>query len=306
MSISYEAIIEFLKTTHYKFEFNGDSKGEIKGFCTAKSPKNECILWIKNSNQFPVQELSKLQNILIVTAKELSVRNDISYLLTENPKEVFFEVLNHFFVSERSNRIEKTSVVESEKVGNNISIGHFCYIGPQVDIGNNVIIEHNVMIYNKVKIGSNSIIHSGSVIGTDGYGFYSRGDEKHIKEIHFGGIDIGRNVEIGANVCISRGTIDNTIIDDGVKIDNLSHIAHNVHIEENVYISANVIICGSAVISKNAYLSPNCIVNSQIKIGRNSFVSMGAIVNQNLKENKAAIGCPKKTIVDKELLGVDM
>ncbi|MBC7914327.1 MAG: UDP-3-O-(3-hydroxymyristoyl)glucosamine N-acyltransferase, partial [Pyrinomonadaceae bacterium] len=86
--------------------------------------------------------------------------------------------------------IEQPSFIHSSaKLGKNVYVGAFAYIGadavigdntkiyPQVYIGDNVHIGDNstffpgVKIYYDSKIGNNVTIHSSTVIGSDGFGF---------------------------------------------------------------------------------------------------------------------------------------
>lgn len=139
---------------------------------------------------------------------------------------------------------------ENCKIGKNVQIHSNVNIGDNVVIGDNVIIYSNCSIYYDVRIGNNCTLHSGSVIGSDGFGF-AQDEKKHwSKIIQSGGVSIGNNVEIGANTAIDRGAIDDTIIEDGVIIDNLVQIAHNVKIGAYTAIAGCVGIAGGTKIGK--------------------------------------------------------
>ena len=66
-------------------------------------------------------------------------------------------------------------------------------------------------IYPNTEIGKGVIIHSGSVIGSDGFG-YNQINGEHYKVYHLGNVIIQSDVEIGANCTIDRGTFGPTII----------------------------------------------------------------------------------------------
>lgn len=134
-------------------------------------------------------------------------------------------------------------------IGANTVIGAGCVVGANTQIGDNCLLHPCVVIYHGVNIGNSVIIHSGTVIGSDGFGF-APSKQGWIKIHQNGGVSIGNNVEIGANTCIDRGAIENTVIADGVIIDNLVHIAHNVKIGEQTAIAACVGIAGSTTIGK--------------------------------------------------------
>ena len=56
------------------------------------------------------------------------------------------------------------------KIGNNVQIYPNVVLGDHVQIGDNSILFANVSIYADCQIGNNVIIHSGTVIGSDGFG----------------------------------------------------------------------------------------------------------------------------------------
>ena len=174
--------------------------------------------------------------------------------------------------------IAPTAVIESKSIAADVSIGHHCYIGPEVTIGSGTVIEHNVTLLNKVVIGSGCLIHSGVVLGTDGFGYFTGPEGWSCKVEHFGGIWIGDDVEIGANTCIDRGTIDDTVIGSHTKIDNLVHIGHNAQVGTGVSLVAGATVCGSAQLGTRSYIAPGGIVKNQLKIGDRAFVGMGAAV----------------------------
>ena len=165
-----------------------------------------------------------------------------------------------------------------------------------MEIGDNVFIENNVIIDNKVCIGENTIIHSGVVIGKEGFGYFKNDDGISIKVPHFGGVEIGHDVEIGANTCIDRGTLDDTIIGDYVKIDNLCHIAHNVIIGKRTKITAMSLLAGSSELGDECYLAPGVIVKNQVKIGARCIIGMGAMVLKDVEDQKVIVGSPGKVL----------
>src|SRR6202008_1178437 len=103
-------------------------------------------------------------------------------------------------------------------------------------------------------------IHSGSVIGSDGFG-YAQGEGKHWKFPQAGIVEIGDDVEIGANATIDRGSLDDTRIAEGVKNDNLVHVGHNVQIGAHTVIAAQTGISGSSSLGRHV------VVGGQVGIG---------------------------------------
>lgn len=166
------------------------------------------------------------------------------------------------------------------------------YIGDNVVIGDNTLIKPNVTIMEKTRIGHNVIIHSGTVIGSDGFGF-TQSSDKHQKLIHTGYVRIGNDVEIGACNTIDRGTLGMTIIGNGVKTDNLVHIAHNVKIGDNTLIVAQVGIAGSTKVGNNVIIAGKAGITGHIKIGDGSIVGPYAGVHSDVPENQVVSGIPQ-------------
>jgi UDP-3-O-[3-hydroxymyristoyl] glucosamine N-acyltransferase len=107
------------------------------------------------------------------------------------------------------------------------------------------------VIYADCVIGNHVTIHSGTIIGSDGFGFAPKEDGSFQKVPQLGNVIIEDDVEIGANTTIDRATIGSTIIRKGVKLDNQIQIAHNVEIGSNSVIAAQVGVSGSTKIGKN-------------------------------------------------------
>ncbi len=296
--INIRSIREFLNNFNIRHEYIGNDSINIKTYSLPDNIENYSIVWIKDSMKAKKYDLSHFKDVLIVTSStdELSVI-DGNFLISDNSKELFFSILNHFFSEENeTNFIGNSSTVETKQIGEGVHIGHNCYISPRVIIKDNVIINNNVVIEGNVVIGSDTIINSGVVIGADGYGYFQNDKGQNIKVPHLGGVIIGNKVEIGANTCIDRGTLGDTVIEDGVKIDNLCHIAHNVHIQKNVNVIALSMIAGSVVLEENSYVAPSASVMNQLTIGKNSIVGLGAVVVKNVDDNVVVAGVPAKTI----------
>jgi len=294
-------IKDFLNANNYKFNYLGKDDIDISGYSSIKKINDNKISWIKNKNYFNENILLDKKNIILVINEEVKVKNkylsDKGLIICDDPKEVFFAILNKFYYPvEYKEYISPNSTVETSALGKNIYIGHYSFIGKDVKIGDNVTIKHNVSIEGIAEIGDNTIIHSGVRIGTDGFGYYQDKDGINIKVPHYGGVVIGRNVEIGANTCIDRGTLDDTLIGDNVKINNMCHIAHNVFIQENCMLTAGIVIAGSTTIRKNSYIAPGAIISNQLRIGENSLVGMGSVVVKNIEDKKVVVGVPARVI----------
>ncbi|CUR53856.1 UDP-3-O-(3-hydroxymyristoyl)glucosamine N-acyltransferase [Serratia symbiotica] len=180
--------------------------------------------------------------------------------------------------------IGANTVIESHVIiHDNVIIGPGCFIGKYVYIGEGTRLWANITIYHKVKLGKNCLIQSGTVIGSDGFG-YTNQDKKWIKIPQLGTVIIGNNVEIGACTTIDRGSLDNTLIGNGVIIDNQCQIAHNVIIGNHTAIAGGVIMAGSLTIGSYCKIGGASVINGHIVITNNVIITGMSMVMRNITE----------------------
>lgn len=301
MNIKVSSILNYLKESNLEYDYYGKTDFSINKYYSLENISDNGVNWIKNKTYFREELFIGIKNVLLVVSSEIDIKEvhnqDIGFIICKNPKEIFFSILNEFFKQEKlGSFISPNSVIKTKNIGQDVYIGHNCYIDENVKIGDNVVIKNNVSIEGKVEIGNNTTIHSGVVIGTDGFGYFKDSEGKNTKVPHYAGVIIGNDVEIGANTCIDRGTLDDTVIGDNVKIDNLCHIAHNVVIKDNCSVIALSMLGGSVVLSKNSYIAPGASIMNQLLIGENSLVGMGAVVIKDVEKNKIVAGVPAKAI----------
>lgn len=294
--ITIKQIMAFLSDKQHDVCYMGEEDADITGFCPLDQLKDHCLTWVRDTGRLDTdrfRDFSRMLIILDAAGLEAARLKGLRIISCKNAKEVFFDILNRFFYEEEARRIAPGAVVETERIGKNVAVGHHCYIGKDVTIEDDVIIKNHVVIECKAHIGRGSIIHSGVVIGADGFGYYKDRNGSSVKVPHFGGVQIGRETEIGANTCIDRGTLGDTVIGDYVKIDDLCHIGHNARIENNVYVIALSAVGGSAVIQEGAYIAPGVMIKNQVTVGENTAIGMGSTVTKDIGANRIAAGAPQ-------------
>jgi len=180
-----------------------------------------------------------------------------------------------------------TSVDKDTSIGSNVVIGAHCRIGAGTWIFN------NVTLYDRVSLGQNVTIHSGTVIGSDGFGYFQ--NEGGIRKIpQVGGVAIGDEVEIGANTTIDRATMGITRIGHGTKIDNLVQIGHNVVIGDNVTICAQVGIAGSTVVETGSLIGGQAGLSDHIQVGAGTKIGGQAGVTKSIPGGSTVSGYPAR------------
>ncbi|HSQ92021.1 MAG TPA: UDP-3-O-(3-hydroxymyristoyl)glucosamine N-acyltransferase [Nitrospiraceae bacterium] len=176
-------------------------------------------------------------------------------------------------------------------IGARVTLYPGVFIGDDSTIGDDTLLYPNVVVREGCTIGARVIIHSGTVIGSDGFG-YVQDQGRHFKIPQLGGVTIEDDVEIGANAAVDRATLGQTIIKQGTKIDNLVQIAHNVTIGAHSILVAQVGIAGSTRVGHHVMIGGQAGLADHIVIGDQVMIAARAGVNRSLESNQIVSGAP--------------
>lgn len=290
-------------------ELLGDGSVDIDNVGKIESAKMNEITFIAN----PIYEKyfnTSQAGAVIVSRKfqppvsENGLNNNIPLIKVDDPYLSFLNLLDIFLPKTELQEVgihEKAVISETAVVSDeDVSIGAHCYIGEKckigkrvkvlpntvllsgVEIGDDVLIYPNVTVYNGCKIGNRVIIHSGTVIGSDGFGQAKNPDGTYQKISQKGIVVIEDDVEIGSNCSIDRATIGETRICKGVKLDNQIQIAHNVYIGDNTVIAGQVGIAGSTKIGRNCMIGGKSGIVGHIEICDNVIITAGCNVSKSI------------------------
>ncbi|MEO5753490.1 MAG: UDP-3-O-(3-hydroxymyristoyl)glucosamine N-acyltransferase [Chthoniobacterales bacterium] len=219
-----------------------------------------------------------------------------------NPTKAFEQVVMKFAPQPiiHPAGIHPTAVIAPEaSLGENVSVGAYAvvepggqigagsrlgahsYIGHESILGANCLIYPNVTVRERCLIGERVIIHSGTVIGSDGFGFeMAAGGHKKVPQI--GIVQIDNDVEIGANTTIDRARFGRTWIQEGAKIDNLVQVAHNVVVGKHSIIVAQVGIAGSVRIGSGVVIGGQAGIIGHIEIDDGTMIGAQTGVSKSL------------------------
>jgi len=254
------------------------------------------LSWCGDKNAEAIDNI-KTNSVIIVSKKNTNVSGLVNYLVVENPRRTFQEILTIFFYKQREQSIsEMAFVADNVIIGSNVFIGHNVVIEENCVIGDNTIILHNTTIMSDTIIGSKVNIGSNNTIGGVGFGYEknSKGDFELIP--HIGNVVIKNNVDIGNNTCIDRAVLGSTVLEENVKVDNLVHIAHGVTVGRNSVVIANAMVAGSVKIGENSWIAPSSSILNKKEIGSNALVGMGAVVTKDVDKYTIVAGNPSRFI----------
>ncbi|MDP4278452.1 MAG: UDP-3-O-(3-hydroxymyristoyl)glucosamine N-acyltransferase, partial [Bacteroidota bacterium] len=273
MTYTAQQIASYLSGT-----VEGDASVVVTNFSKIEEGSEGTLTFLANPKYTPFIYSTKASIVLVNNDFVAEQPISATLIRVENAYECLAKLLNLVSSSrkEKTGIDTKAAIDPSAKLGKDIFVGSFCYIGegseigdntklyPQVYIGDHVRIGSNCILYPGVKvmdgclIGNNCIFQSSAVIGGDGFGFAPKSSGEYEKIAQIGNVIIEDDVEIGANTTIDRATMGSTIIRKGVKLDNLIQVGHNVEIDENTVAAAQVGFAGSTRIGKNCMIGGQC------------------------------------------------
>ena len=164
--------------------------------------------------------------------------------------------------------IHKTAIVDSKaKISNNVEIGPYCIIGPEVEIGTNSVLYSHVNIVGNTKIGENNHIYPFSSIGTPPQDLKYKGEKNSLI--------IGNSNIFREYVNINPGTEQGggiTSIGDNNLFMVYCHVAHDCKISDSVVLANNVQVGGHVSIEQNAIVGGSCAIHQFSRIGESAMI----------------------------------
>ena len=289
-------------------EVFGDPSLVLRGFAPADRAQPGDLTFAENENYFARAEQSAASAI-IVDGSSTSSRKTI--IRVPNARVAFAKVLPLFFPETALPAgIHPTAIVPaSAQVDPTAHIGPYCIVGEKVRVGprsvlhglnyvgadcllgEDVILFPNVTLYPGTEVGDRVRLHSGTVVGSDGFG-YVLDNGIHRKVPQIGNVIICDDVELGANVTVDRGALGPTIIGKGTKIDNLVQIGHNVTVGEHCILVSQVGIAGSTKLGNNVILGGQVGLAGHLKIGNRVSVAAQSGVMTNIPDGEKWLWTP--------------
>ena len=174
--------------------------------------------------------------------------------------------------------IHETVIIDpSAKIGNDVTIGPYSVIGPEVEIGDGCHIRSHVVIQGPTKLGENNTIYQFSSIGEIPQ------DKKYDGEATL--LEIGDNNVIRESVTINRGTEQGggiTKVGNDNWIMAYVHIAHDCIIGNNNTFANNATLAGHVIIDDHVILGGFTLVSQFNAMASYSFSAMGSVISRNV------------------------
>ena len=187
--------------------------------------------------------------------------------------------------------IHPTALVDSSaRIADDVEVGAYTVIGPEVEIASGCVIDHHVNIERDAKIGPNTRIWPMASLGTDPQDLKYQGERSYL--------EIGANVMIREFATVNRGTEEGggtTRVGDGCMLMAYSHVAHDCQLGKRVIMANSVNLAGHVTIEDFASLGGLVAVHQFVHIGAYCFVGGLSGVAQDLPPYTLCEGSRAKT-----------
>ena len=184
--------------------------------------------------------------------------------------------------------IDKLAYIHPDaKIGNNVTIGPWTYIGADVEIGDDCWLSSHVVVKGPTVIGKGNKIFQFASVGEDCQ------DKKYAGEATR--LIMGDNNIVRESVTIHRGTSQDTG-ETRIWSNNLFmayvHIAHDCVVGDNVIMSNNASIAGHVHVGDWAILGGLTGVHQFVHIGAHAFTAGYSLILQDVPPFVMASGQP--------------
>ncbi len=174
-------------------------------------------------------------------------------------------------------KIHKTAIVHSKaKIADNVFIGPFCIVGPNVTIGLGTKLIGHCNITGHTTIGINNIVYNFVSLGTEPQAYEFNGLVSYLK--------IGNNNTFREGFTANVGTKEGskTVIGDNCYFMTNSHIAHNCQIGNNVVMVNCSGLAGYTELADHCLISGMSGTHQFVRIGRFAMMSGSSVASVDI------------------------
>jgi len=176
------------------------------------------------------------------------------------------------------NNIHPTSFIDETAVlGENIEIGPFCTVGPEVSIGDNCKLISHVVLEGKTDIGNDNTFFPFSIIGAEPQDLKYHGEPTVLK--------IGNGNTFREFASVHRGTITGigeTRIGDDNLIMGYVHVGHDCVIGNSNVLANYVALSGHVMIDDHVVLGGQTGVVQFLRIGSYAYIGGASVIDRNI------------------------
>lgn len=187
--------------------------------------------------------------------------------------------------------IDPRAVVDSKaRLHDDVIIGAYSIVGPDVEIGRGTRIEPHVILKGPTTIGENNHIYQFSSIGEATPDLKYKGEPTTLT--------IGNNNVIREGVTLHRGTVQDrgdTYIGHNNLLMAYVHVGHDSVIGDHCILVNNAALAGHVHVDDWAILGGFTLVHQFCRIGAHCFTGMGSAIGKDVPAFMMVAGAPAQT-----------
>ena len=166
-------------------------------------------------------------------------------------------------------KISPLAVVDPKaRLAEDVEVGPFCFIGPDVTIGAGCKLLPRATIMGHTTVGRDNVFHPGCVIGDAPQDLKYRGSDTRL--------EIGNGNNIREHVTIHVGTETGggiTCVGDKNLLMINAHVGHDAHIGSRCIIANNVMLAGHVSIGDNVAIMGGVGIHHFVTVGEYAYLA---------------------------------
>ena len=164
--------------------------------------------------------------------------------------------------------IHPTAVVDpAAKLGEDVFIGPFCVVGPDVELGDRVRLTSHVVVEGRTRVGEDTVIYPFASIGHRPQDLKFKGEPSELI--------IGRNNQIREHVTMSPGTEGGGMVtrigDNGLFMVGV-HVAHDCVVGNHAVLANNATLAGHVELGDFVTIGGLSAVRQFVRIGSHAMI----------------------------------
>jgi UDP-N-acetylglucosamine acyltransferase len=157
---------------------------------------------------------------------------------------------------------ETARIAEGARLANDVKIGPYCLVGPQVELQSGVRLLGHVNITGVTTVGEGTIVYPFCSLGTPPQSVHYRGGATRLI--------------IGARCELREGVTMNTGTEDGSGVTRVgehgffmvgSHVGHDCEVGDHVTFANNVVLGGHVSVGDDTFLGGHVAIHQFVRIG---------------------------------------
>lgn len=183
--------------------------------------------------------------------------------------------------------VHALSVVDPKaNLAHDVTVGPFCWVGPDVTLEAGVVLDSNVRIEGHTTLGPRVHVHAGAVLGGPPQDLKFKGAKSYLT--------------VGEGTIVRECATANVASDEGAYsrigahclVMAYAHVAHNTVLGDRVILANAVQLAGYVTIEDWAIVGGGTVVHQFVRIGQHSMIGGGCRVPQDVVPFVRAAGYP--------------